>query len=981
MRSAKLDAAALAQLNQLLETALDQPASERQRWLDQLGSEHAAIRPRLQVLLSTGADRDERRSFATLPKFDLSLADFPDAASAGDKTGDTIGSYRLQRELGSGGMGVVWLAERSDGLVRRSVALKLPHRVSQHAGLAERMAREREILATLTHPNIARLYDAGLTAENRPFLAIEYVEGQRIDTYCRDRGLDTAARVRLFLQVANAVAYAHAKLVVHRDLKPANILVTEEGQARLLDFGIAKLLDQHEARETALTEQSGRPLTLDYASPEQIRGEPLTIGSDVYSLGVVLYELLSGARPYRPKRESRGALEDAILDSDPPLPSTVAEPACRRALRGDLDTIILKALRKRPDDRYATVHALVDDLERYLEGRPVLARSDGLWYRVRKFTARNKIAVGAAAAVFAALIVGATVAAWQARVAVAEKRRAEQVKELIASVFREADPTQVRGRILSAADLLRQAERRVHDRPDLSPATQLELLAIVGESLFGLQENADAARVVEQALKLQESSRLADHLLQARLRLVLSQAYELLGRNGEAKRELASSFAALKTSREPSGRLFLQATLQQSALAIVLSEYAEAERAALAAIDMASSTLGPSSSELATALQQLSHVYALTQRREQAVEPARRSYTMFLELHARDLAHPKVMESALYFGQALNVVGDFEEAFEVYGGVLEKATEVFGEESRLVGESLSARLPLEIEIGALQPAIDDARRAVAIYLKDGQPGSATHAGRVRKLGSALLAARVSREAAAQLEEAVRLSVAAKSQLDILHARGSFGLALAQLGRFDDADRELREAIAKSGSSLRARHLAMRNLGALRRLQGRYAESMQLLEKANAESAVQRSHRGDHSHGLVEAGLTKLELGDAAAARDLFERAARLFSDVQKERITPARADLLVGMARVHLQQQEYAAALLSAESADRFWRSLDPDHVSASSAGAAAFWLGRCYRALGRHAEAQDAFARAQRALSRSPLPMDAALLQLARAR
>ena len=508
-------------------------------------------------------------------------------------------------------MGVVWLAERSDGLVKRPVALKLPHHVWQRAGLPERMAREREILAALTHPNIARLYDAGVTAEHRPFLAIEYVEGHPIDTYCRDRRLDTGARVRLFVQVANAVAYAHAKLVVHRDLKPANILVAADGQVRLLDFGIAKLLDQQQAEETALTELTGRPLTLDYASPEQIRGEPLTIGSDVYSLGVVLYELLSGARPYKLKRDSRGALEDAILEADPPLPSAAAEPGSRRSLRGDLDTIVLKALRKRPEERYATVHALVDDLERYLEGRPVLARSDGLWYRVRKFTARNAIAVGAAGAVLAAVVVGASAAAWQARVAVAEKRRAEQVKELIASVFREADPTQVRGRILSAADLLRQAERRVHDRPDVSPATQLELLAIVGESLFGLQENADAARVVEQALKLQESSQIDDDLLQARLRLVLSQAYELLGRNEEAKRELTRSFAALRTSKIPLAGCSSRRRCSSRHSRSCCQRYADAERAARAAIDIASSMLGPSSSELATALQQLSHVYTL----------------------------------------------------------------------------------------------------------------------------------------------------------------------------------------------------------------------------------------------------------------------------------------------------------------------------------------------------------------------------------
>ncbi len=977
MRRGKLDPTTLAQLNQLLDTALDQPPSERDRWMDLLGAEHAALKPRLRAMLARASGVEGGPVLGTLPRFEVGLEDFPQDLPGGDQPGDLVGTYRLVRELGRGGMGVVWLAERSDGLVNRSVALKLPHQAGQRAGLAERMAREREILGSLTHPNIARLYDAGLTAEHRPFLAIEYVEGRPIDAYCRDLRLDTAARVRLFLQVANAVAYAHAMLVVHRDLKPANILVAADGQVRLLDFGIAKLLDHEQARETALTEFSGRPLTLDYASPEQIRGDPLTIGSDVYSLGVVLYELLSGERPYKLKRDSRGALEDAILDTDPPLPSGVAEPPSRRSLRGDLDTIVLKSLKKQPVERYATVHALVDDLERYLEGRPVLARSDGLWYRVRKFAARNAIAVGAAGVVLATIVVGASVATWQARVAVAEKRRAEQVKELIASVFREADPTQVRGKVFSAGDLLRQAERRVNDRQDISSATRLELLAIVGESLFGLQENADAARVVEQALRLQESARIDDDLLQARLRLLLSQAYEYLGRNEEARSQLHRSFAALKTSRDPTGRLFLQATLQQSALAIVLSEYAEAERASRAAIDMAS-TLGPSSSELATALQQLSHVYTLTQRREQAVEPARRSYTMFLDLHAGDLSHPKVMESALYYGQALNVVGDFEAAFDVYSGALAKASEVFGADSRLVGESLSARIPLEIEIGALAPAIDDARRAIAIYLKDGQPGSATHAGRVRKLGSALLTARASREAAERLDEAVRLSVGAKSQLDTLHARGSLGLALAQLGRFDEAERQLREAIDKSGSSVRARHLATRNLGTLRRLQGRFAEARQLLEQAIAESAVQRSHRGDHAHGLVEAGLTALELGDVTAARDLFGRAERLFDEVQKQRVTPARADLLIGIARVRLHQQEYDAALQSARSADLYWRDVDPDH---RSAGEAAYWLGRCYRALGRTADAQEAFARAEPRLARSPLPADRRLLQLARTR
>ena len=221
-----------------------------------------------------------------------------------------------------------------------------------------------------------------MAADGQPYLALELVEGRPIDEYCRRERLDVRARLRLFLQVARAVAHAHANLIVHRDLKPSNILVSADGQAKLLDFGIAKLLDDGAAPETALTRLAGRPLTPEYASPEQVAGESLTVASDVYSLGVVLYELLAGIRPHNVRRSARGALEEAVLHTDPNRPSESAgEPAVRKALRGDLDTIILKALKKKPGDRYATVNAFAEDIERYLDGRPVVARPDTAWYR------------------------------------------------------------------------------------------------------------------------------------------------------------------------------------------------------------------------------------------------------------------------------------------------------------------------------------------------------------------------------------------------------------------------------------------------------------------------------------------------------------------------------------------------------------------------------------------------------------------------
>jgi serine/threonine-protein kinase len=482
-------------------------------------------------------------------------------------------------------------------------------------------------------------------------------------------------------------------------------------------------------------------------------------------------------------------------------------------------------------------------------------------------------------------------------VARAEQARAQEVKEFIAAVFREADPTQGQGSVLSAAELLRQAERRLQDRGAADPSMRLELLAILGESLFGLQENADAARVTEQALQLQKSAGIEDEQLEARLHLLLSQAYEYLGRHDDALAELDRAFAVLAASRQPAGALLVRAKLHRAALGIVFADYARAEQAANEAIAAASSALGPKAPEIATGLQQLSHVYTLTQRRDMAVEPARRAYDLLRELHGGDLGHPRVIEAALYYGQALHTTGDFEKAAVIYADAVTHARRTFGEESRTFGESLSAIVPLQIDIGDLQPAIANARRAIAIYLQEGEPGSVTHAGRVRKLGNALLAARIDDEAAKQSAEAVRLATAAQSKLEALHAQGSYGLALAYLGRFEDADRTLRQTIEQAGSGVsRGKHLAMRNLGSSLRLQGRHAEALQWLEPAIEAASIQRSHRSDLAHGLVEAGLAKLELGEVDAAQSYFTRAEELFADLQGRRMTPARTELSNGMA-------------------------------------------------------------------------------------
>src|SRR5262245_1773722 len=334
-------------LSRLLDTALSLAPNERLSWIASLDAEHAPLQGVLRELLARDDLVETGGFLATLPKLTGGRA----PRLAGAAVGDQIGPYLLERSLGSGGMASVWLAERIDGLLKRKVALKLPHVDTAVSGLSERMTRERNILAALEHPHIARLYDAGIAADGRPYLALEYVEGEPIDRYCANRASDVPARISFVIQAARAVAHAHAHLVVHRDLKPSNIQVDAQGQVHLLDFGIAKLLDERDAEQSPLTRIGGAALTPEYASPEQIRGDAVSTASDIYSLGVVLYEPLTGTPLHRARRNGSTSVSEPGVTA-PPRPSEQVEAvALRRQLRGDLDTIVLKTLKVEPSER------------------------------------------------------------------------------------------------------------------------------------------------------------------------------------------------------------------------------------------------------------------------------------------------------------------------------------------------------------------------------------------------------------------------------------------------------------------------------------------------------------------------------------------------------------------------------------------------------------------------------------------------------
>ncbi len=494
----------LRSLNALLEVGLSLPQDQRPAWLQALPPEQQSFVPLLQALLARAVVEtdDFMRQPAAAAFTDL---DDPDAAT--DQPGDEVGPYRLIRELGSGGMATVWLAERADLVLHRQVALKLPS-AGWAQGLAQRMARERDILGALEHPRIARLYDAGVTAEGRPWMAMEYVTGVTIDVYCRDQRLDVPQRLRLFLQVADAVAHAHAHLVVHRDLKPSNILVTPEGEVRLLDFGIAKLLETDTVPSSNLTQMMGRAVTPDYASPEQVSGLPVTVATDVYSLGVVLYELLTGERPYRLSRVTAAALEEAIISMDAPPASTRVTGKLSRQLSGDIDTVLAKALRKDAGQRYASVESMVADIQRHLAGEPVLARPVGRWVRSVKFVRRHRLEVGAAAAVVVAMLSGAGISIWQARVAVAqavvaqrEAQRAKAVQSVLLNIFQAnsvQQPDPIRARQTTARELLDIGAAQAAESLKNAPEALDEVLDTLADMYYQLGLHDDAARMRQQ---------------------------------------------------------------------------------------------------------------------------------------------------------------------------------------------------------------------------------------------------------------------------------------------------------------------------------------------------------------------------------------------------------------------------------------------------------------------------------------------------
>lgn len=671
-------------VKEILSEALECPPAERSAYLDKACGGNPELRRRVESLV----EADEKT---------WSLLEAPAAASSSLTTsirppaaGERIGAYEILREIGHGGMGIVYLARRADQQFEKHVAIKVARAGIAGDPLERRFRSERQIIANLDHPNIARLLDGGSTPDGRPYLVMEYVEGQPLTQWCDAHALGVRERLEIFLEVCAAVQYAHQHLVVHRDLKPANILVTEQATVKLLDFGIAKLIDPELGVETG--ERTGtlfRLLTPDYASPEQIRGGPISTASDIYALGVVLFELLAGERPYRLTGSSPAETLWIVCERELAKPSTVVTAERSRELAGDLDTIVLTALRKEPSRRFASANALAQDIRRHLSGLPVEARADTFGYRAGKFVKRHRAGVAAAALIAVALAGGLAMTLLEARRARAAEARAERrfndVRKLARSLLFEihdsvadlSGATPARTLIVQRA--LEYLDNLARETTRSDPGLMRELASAyqrVGDvqgspNSANLGDSGGALKSYRKALELRES--LAAHTpgdpeIQRELAATLDSLGDVLGSRGQQAEELEAYKRSL------------------------------AVREALVAADPKSTT---SRRGLATSYHRIASVLVDQGKFQEALAMWRKEMELFEALWKENpsdsRAQRNVALSYKYAGGTLESLNERSAALELY----RKAVALDEARSAADPKNASARIDLSYSYGAL----------------------------------------------------------------------------------------------------------------------------------------------------------------------------------------------------------------------------------------------------------------------------------------
>ncbi|MGE0440663.1 MAG: tetratricopeptide repeat protein [Gemmatimonadales bacterium] len=843
-----IDPARWARIEQLFDQAEKLPSDQRAAFLAAECGPDDALRQEVESLLAAAGPGD--------PALGAAVADAW-ATAAHRIDGTRIGPYQIIRELGRGGMGAVFLAERADGAYEGTVAIKVTREGMANADLLRRLRTERQILASLQHPNIARLLDGGTTDRGVPYVVMEYVEGARIDRYCDEHRLSVRDRLELIRILASAVEHANRNLVVHRDIKPSNILVTADGTPKLLDFGIAKLLEEGDGDVT----RTAIPLlTPAYASPEQIAGEQITTASDVYSLGMVCYEILTGRLPYQVSgARSAADLARIVSESQVTRPSDAVteEPTSdvaarrsstadqlRRTMSGDLDAILLTALRKEPERRYRSAGDFAADLGRYLEGRPVQARPDTFGYRTAKFVQRHRLGVTATVAAAAALI--GAVAFYTNRLAsernraVAERTKAEHVTAFLTSVFALANPEETGGRQMTAVDLLNRGAQRVRDSLDADPETQAAMMHTIAQAYVKLGQTDSARRLFDDALARRERAL------------------------GPESPEVAQTLMALGEWYYEKGIYDSAETFNQRAVAIQAK------------------TLGDDDPARALGLYNLGWISYTRGNLQAADSLTRQSLAARIRIHGVD--HPETAESQNSLGVILFQLGQYQPAESLLRTALATREKHLGPSNPLT-EFVVNNLAVLLEArGELVAAESLYRRVVttdtALYGPDSPRASTGYI----NLGRTLGALDRYQEAEAAMLEALRIDSLQNPDHPYV-AYDLRTLADMKLGQqeYPAAERYYQRALSiyrKNTDDPIATGSALRGLAMVRLRTDRPTEAVALLREARPLWQALPDDHPDKAHLLGLLGLALLRQGSVAEAESLLVPSERALAAVE-----------------------------------------------------------------------------------------------------
>lgn len=817
----------------LFDQALDVAGEERAAWIERACAGDAELRAELERLL-----RADQRAANFLERPPALVADAAAAAQAvapAESAPRQFGAWRVLRRIGSGGMGEVWLGERSDGQFEQRGAIK--QLAYPTPGLLQRFRQERQILARLEHPDIARLIDGGVDADGAPYLVMEYVEGVPITQYARDRALDLRARLQLFLRVCGAVQYAHQNLIVHRDLKPANIFVTAQGAPKLLDFGIAKVLATTE--EAAQTQTAARLLTPDYAAPEQFSGAAITTATDVYALGVVLYELLAEVRP---RRSAPMDASTAATTTEPLPPSAAIDRTTgavrRRALRGDLDRITLTALAADPQRRYPSAEALGADIRRYLEGRPISARRDSAWYRLRKFAKRNRYALAAAVAVVAVSVAAAIISLHQAHLAREQATRAEEqaaraqaVRKFLVGVFEQAKPDENKGQPITAQQLLRIGEGQLAVGVGDPPAIRADLTGLIGTLYWDIGDYARAQPLLQEAVAQSADPRVTDEI----------RARNLLG--------LATT---------------------ESEKQVFDAAYNHAQQALALARQAGSAGVG----EMSDAHRLIANILFLRGDSKLA-EPLLRQ--LLVDDRANSGTSPAVVADDLQLlGSVLGELTRYDESETAFRDAIKIDSSSHGDRNSKIsgsynelGQMLLHKGDLAAAENALRIALNGVRQ---LYGPESQPAWTVQSNLLHVLEMKGQFEEVLPQRLRMLEQENKAQIETRPESLAFHTN-LVGVDYRELGQLDKAAAAFREALAIwamiQGSSTQTNSAnPLFNLGITLELQGRYAQAQTSLRAA---LAIQQKHELPSSQWL---NATRGELGNLLRLQHQFPEAWR-----------------------------------------------------------------------------------------------------------